>query len=75
MADPNVCSLPHAEMQDNRPEEGVKLHTKGRLVNAASTEVDGDVFWYRGGSTGVVKFLEPFNPLLNYFEARTDSLL
>ena len=49
-------------------EEGVKLHTKGRVVNAASTEVDGDIFSFKGPSTGVVKILEPMSPLLNYFE-------
>lgn len=49
-------------------EEGVKLQTKGRVQCAVSTEVDGDIFSFRGGSTGIVKILEPVSPLLNYFE-------
>ncbi len=49
-------------------EEGVKLHTKGRVMCAPSATIDGDVFTFKGGSTGIVKFLEPMNPLLNYFE-------
>ena len=55
-------------MQESQPQEGVKLHTKGRVTNGPTTEVDGDVFSFRGGSTGIVKFLEPLSPLLNYFE-------
>ena len=46
----------------------MKLQTKGRVACAASAEVDGDIFSFRGGSTGVVKILEPMSPLLNYFE-------
>ena len=49
-------------------EEGVKLHTKGRIQNAGSTEIDGNMFIFKGGATGIVKILEPMNPLLNYYE-------
>ena len=49
-------------------EEGVKLHTKGRVSHGASTDIDGDYFFFKGGSTGIIKILEPMNPLLNYYE-------
>lgn len=49
-------------------EEGVKLHTKGRVAHGASADIDGDYFFFKGGSTGIVKILEPMNPLLNYYE-------
>ena len=49
--------------------EGVKLHRKGRVMKAQSIQFEDDVFSFQGGrSTGIVKFLEPFSPLLNYFE-------
>ena len=46
----------------------VKLHTKGRLVPGPHASVDGDVVSFRGGSTALVKILEPLNPMLNYYE-------
>ena len=49
-------------------EEGIKVHTKGRVQHGASTDIDGDYFFFKGGSTGVIKILEPMNPLLNYYE-------
>ena len=49
-------------------QQGTKVHSGGRLVHAASTTVSGDEFSFRGGSTGIVKFLEPLNPMLNYYE-------
>ena len=48
--------------------EGTKVHSGGRLSHAASTEVSGDEFSFKGGSTGVIKFLEPLSPMLNYYE-------
>ena len=48
--------------------EGVKVHSGGRLVHAQSTDVSGDEFSFKGGSTGIVKFLEPLSPMLNYYE-------
>ena len=50
--------------------EGVKLHRKGRVMKAQSVQSEDDVFLFQGGgrSTGIVKFLEPLSPLLNYFE-------
>ena len=50
---------------------GAKLHTKGRHRCGRNATVDGDIFKFtseRGGSVGVVKILEPMNPMLNYYE-------
>lgn len=49
---------------------GVKLHGKGRVTTGANAKVEGNVFTYCGvgGSTGLVKIMEPLSPLLNYFE-------
>ena len=49
---------------------GTKLHGKGRTSTGANAKVEGNVFSYcgGGGSTGLVKIMEPFSPLLNYFE-------
>lgn len=56
-------------MEDCEPLEGIKLHTKGRVVKAPCIQVDDDVYTFQGGrSTGIIKFLEPLSPLLNYFE-------
>lgn len=60
-------------MEANEPLEGIKLHTKGRVLKAPSTQANDDVFSFQGGSTGIVKFLEPLNPLLNYFEVQLTS--
>ena len=49
-------------------EEGVRVHTNGRLMHAVSAGVSGNEFFFKGGSTGIVKLLEPLNPILNYFE-------
>ena len=51
-------------------EEGVKLHTKGRHFCGRNSDVDGDVFLFKGEGrgVGVVKLLEPMNPQLNYYE-------
>lgn len=46
----------------------MKVHTYGRVQHEASTEIDGDYFYFKEGSTGVIKILEPMNPLLNYYE-------
>ena len=46
----------------------MKLHTYGRVQHGASTDIDGDYFYFKEGSTGVIKILEPMNPLLNYYE-------
>lgn len=57
------------QMEDCELLEGTKLHTKGRVVKSPCIQVDGDVYSFQGGrSTGIVKFLEPLSPLLNYFE-------
>ena len=49
--------------------EGVKLHTKGRVLKAPTIRSEDDLFSFHGGrSAGIVKFLEPLSPLLNYFE-------
>ena len=49
---------------------GVKLHSKGRTTTGPNAKVEGNVFTYcgGGGSTGLVKIMEPLNPLLNYYE-------
>lgn len=49
-------------------EEGVRVHCNGRLMHAVSAGVSGNEFFFKGGSTGIVKLLEPLNPILNYFE-------
>ena len=51
-------------------ESGIKLHMKGRHCCGSKAEVEEDVFKFKGdgGSVGVVKILEPMNPILNYFE-------
>ncbi len=50
-------------------EDGVKLHSK-RYCCGRNATVDGDIFMFKGvgGSVGVVKIVEPINPMLNYFE-------
>ena len=49
---------------------GTKLHTKGRHCCGRNAAVDGDLFKFKGegNSVGVVKIIEPINPMLNYFE-------
>lgn len=52
-------------------ELGAKLHTKGRHRCGRNAAVEGDLFKFtsdRGSSVGVVKILEPMNPMLNYYE-------
>ena len=51
-------------------DSGVKLHTKGRHCCGKNAIVEGDIFKFKGegGSVGVVKIIEPVNPMLNYFE-------
>ena len=56
-----------------RVAEGVKVHTQGRVKHAPSAGVDGDVFSFRGGSTGCVMILEPMTPFLNYYEYEIQS--
>ena len=51
-----------------RREEGIKVHSGGRLQHAPNTEVEGDEFSFKRGTTGIVKFLEPLTPFLNYYE-------
>lgn len=48
--------------------EGTKVHSGGRLLHAPSTIVSGEEFSFTGGSTGIIKFLEPLSPMLNYYE-------
>ena len=56
--------------------EGVKLHRKGRVLKAPTIQSEDDVFSFegKGRSTGIVKFLEPLSPLLNYFEVCCDVM-
>ena len=51
-------------------ELGVKLHTKGRHCCGKNAAIEGDFFLFKGdsASVGVVKIVEPMNPMLNYFE-------
>ena len=49
-------------------EEWVKVHTNGHVQHGASTDIDGDYFFFKKGSTGVIKILEAMNPQLNYYE-------
>ena len=47
----------------------MKVHTNGRVQHGANAGVDGDYFFFKEGSeVGVIKFLEPMNPQLNYYE-------
>ena len=46
----------------------MKVHTNGRVQHGASTDIDGDYFFFKEGSTGVIKILEAMNPQLNYYE-------
>ena len=48
--------------------EWMKVHTNGRVQHEASTGIDGDYFYFKEGSTGIIKILEPMNPQLNYYE-------
>ena len=48
--------------------EWMKVHTNGRVQHEASTNIDGDYFYFKEGSTGVIKILEPMNSQLNYYE-------
>lgn len=48
--------------------EGIKVHSGGRLQHAPNTEVEGDQFSFKRGTTGIIKFLEPLSPMLNYYE-------
>ncbi len=49
---------------------GTKLHTKGRHFCGRNATVEGDTFNFKGdgGGVGVVKIIEPVNPMLNYYE-------
>ena len=49
-------------------EEWMKVHTNGRVQHEASKDIDGDYFYSKAWSAGVIKILEPMNPLLNYYE-------
>lgn len=51
-------------------DSGTKLHTKGRYFCGRNAIVEGDIFKFKGegGSVGVVRIVEPINPILNYFE-------
>lgn len=55
-------------MSGDQEEQGIRVHTNGRLAHAISAGVSGNEFFFKGGSTGIVKLLEPLNPILNYFE-------
>ena len=47
----------------------VKIHTNGHVQHGVNAEIDGDYFYFKEGSAvGVIKILEPMNPLLNYYE-------
>ena len=53
-------------------EQGIKLHTQGRLSCGKNAAVDGDIFKFKV-STGLVKILLPMTPHLNYFECEIVS--
>ncbi len=56
-------------LQARSVEEEAQLTSYGRVECGGSVAVEGDTLMFKGGSSvGVVKFLEPMNPLLNYFE-------
>lgn len=45
------------------------VHTKGRVQHGATANIDEDYFFFtKGLAVGVIKILEPMNPLLNYYE-------
>ena len=46
----------------------MKVHTNGRVENEASKDIDGDYFYSKAWSAGVIKILEPMSPQLNYYE-------
>ena len=47
----------------------MKVHTNGCVQHGANTDIDGDYFFFKQGrEVGVIKFLEPMNPTLNYYE-------
>ena len=65
------------KMEENGDVEGVKLHTKGRVMKSPVLRSEDDVFYFQGPAgraTGIVKFLEPLSPLLNYFEVSMCTL-
>ena len=50
-------------------ETRVKVHTNRRVQHGANAEIDGDYFYFKEGlEVGVIRILEPMNPLLNYYE-------
>ena len=50
-------------------EERVMVHTKGRVKHGPTANIDEDYFFFtKGLAVGVVKILEPMNPILNYYE-------
>ena len=45
------------------------VHTKGRVKHRPTADIDEDYFFFtKGLAVGVVKTLEPMNPILNYYE-------
>ena len=46
----------------------MKVHTNGRVEHGANAGINGDYFFKEGWDVGVIKFLEPMNPQLNYYE-------
>ena len=48
--------------------EWTKVHRNGHVQHEASTDIDGDYFYFKEGSTGVIKILKCMNPVLNYYE-------
>ena len=47
----------------------MKVHTNGRVEHGTNAGIDGDYFFFKEGwDVGVIKFLEPMNPQLNYYE-------
>ena len=63
----HICLQP-STMAAMTVAEGIKVHTQGRLTHGPSTTVEGDIFSFKGGSTGCVKIMEPMTPFLNYYE-------
>ena len=49
-------------------DDWMKVHTNGRVRHGTSVAIDGDYFFKEETGVGVIKFLEPMIPTLNYYE-------
>ena len=54
---------------------GSEAAHEGEVLKAPTIRSEDDLFSFHGGrSAGIVKFLEPLSPLLNYFEVTIHTL-